>query len=401
MAKKVAVVTGSRADYGLLRPTIGAFANDSRFALQLIVGAMHLSSAFGLTVREIEDDSFPIAARVETTDVVGPVDLGRAFSEAIARFTETLNALQPDLLLVLGDRHEMLSAALAATGLGIPIAHIHGGELSEGSVDDALRHCLTKLSQIHFVATRVYGERVCQLGEQPDRVHVVGAPGIEAIRSLPLLDREALADALGITLGRPLVALTLHPESLHPGAATVEASEVVRGIDEVVDRTGTVVVTLPNDDLGNAQTRQVLLAYAQGHPNVHAFRALGQLRYLSLLRHADAVVGNSSSALIEAPSFELPAVNVGDRQRGRLRAPNVIDSAPNAGAVAAALSRALGSDFRTSLAGIESPYGSGDTSSRILRVLAEARTQELRRKRFFDLPDAAWRSSLELGNGGR
>ena len=154
----------------------------------------------------------------------------------------------------------MLSAALAATGLGIPIAHIHGGEFSEGSVDDALRHCLTKLSQIHFVATRVYGERVCQLGEQPDRVHVVGAPGIEAIRSLPLLDREALADALGITLGRPLVALTLHPESLHPGAATVEASEVVRGVDEVVDQTGTVIVALPNDGLGDAQTRQVLLA---------------------------------------------------------------------------------------------------------------------------------------------
>jgi UDP-hydrolysing UDP-N-acetyl-D-glucosamine 2-epimerase len=363
---------------------------------------MHLSSAFGLTVRDIEEDSFPIAARVETTDVVEPADLGRAFSEAIAGFTETLAALRPNFLLVLGDRHEMLSAALAATGLGIPIAHVHGGELSEGSVDDAMRHCLTKLARIHFVATRAYGERVCQMGEQPDRVHVVGAPAIEAIRTLPLLDRDELADALGgVALEHPLVTLTLHPESLHPETATVEASEVVRGTDGVIGPTGTVVVTLPNDDLGNEQTRQVLLDYADGHPRVHAFQSLGQLRYLSLLRHADAVVGNSSSALIEAPSFELPAVNVGDRQRGRLRPPNVIDTEPEAGAVAAALTLALDSDFRASLAGIESPYGSGDTSSRILRVLAEARPEELRQKRFFDLPNGAWRSSLDLGNGGR
>ena len=313
----------------------------------------------------------------------------------------SLTALQPDLLLVLGDRHEALSAALAATGLGVAIAHIHGGELSEGSIDDAQRHCLTKLAHIHFVAARTYGERVCQLGEQPERVFVVGAPATEAIGTLRLLDRDELAEALGgIALESPLIALSLHPASLEPREAASEAGEVVAGLDRIVAHGGTVVVTLPGDDLGNVQTRAVLLEYAEERANVHTFAALGQLRYLSLLRHADALVGNSSSGLIESPSFKLPTVNVGDRQQGRLRAPNVIDSEAEAGAVAEELTRALDPRFRASLADLQSPFGGGAVSTRILDVLATS-DDALRHKRFLDLPDAPWRAALTFGSDRR
>jgi UDP-hydrolysing UDP-N-acetyl-D-glucosamine 2-epimerase len=400
--RKIAVVTGSRADYGLLRPTLRALSSDARFELQLLVAAMHLSEQYGLTVREIDDDGFPIAARVETPDVQAPEDLGRAFSEAIAGFGAAFARLGPDFLVVLGDRHEILSAALAATGFGIAIAHVHGGELSEGSVDDSLRHCVTKLAHIHFVANRLYGERVCQLGEQPDHVYVVGAPALEVIRGLELLDREQLADALGeITLRRPLVVLTLHPASLDPDAAAGEAHAVVRGVARVIGKDGTVVITLPNDDLGNVQTRRALLEYAEEEPNVFAFQALGQLRYLSLLSHADAMVGNSSSGLIEAPAFDLPTINVGDRQRGRLRASNVLDCESSVDAVANTLTRALNSNFRASLAGMENPYGSRDTSARILDVLASTNADEVRDKRFFDLPEGQWRSEIPFGDGIR
>jgi UDP-hydrolysing UDP-N-acetyl-D-glucosamine 2-epimerase len=306
-----------------------------------------------------------------------------------------------ELLLVLGDRHEALSAALAATGLGIPIAHVHGGELSEGSIDDSQRHCLTKLAHIHFVAARLYGERVCQLGEQPERVFVVGAPTLEAIRDLTLLAPGDLSEALGgIELERPLVVLTLHPASLEPTRAPADAAVVLAGLDDALEGSGTVVLTLPGDDLGGVETRQALLAYADGRPNVHAFASLGQLRYLSLLRHADVVLGNSSSGLLETPSFRVPTVNVGDRQRGRLRAANVIDAEAERRAVASSLRRALDPAFRIGLGELESPFGDGDTSRRIVKVLS-ALPNQLRAKRFLDLPEGPWRSTLVLGSDRR
>jgi len=360
---------------------------------------MHLNPKYGLTVDEIERDGFEASARVETPDVHDPGDLAAALAQAIEGFSESLGKLQPNLLLVLGDRHEILSAALAATAHGVPVAHVHGGELSEGSIDDMFRHCVTKLAHIHFVATRAYAERVCQLGERPERVHVVGAAAIEAIRTMPLLERDALGEALGLVLESPLVALTLHPASLEPELADRDAMVVTFGLDAAIGETGTVVLTLPNDDPGNVQTRRRLDEYAQQRSNVHVFDALGQLRYLSLLRHADVVVGNSSSGLIEAPSFNVPVVNVGSRQQGRFRAANVIDCEADAGAVELAVKRALDPGFRSSLEAGSSPLGEGNVSSQILEVLAAAvPVDELRRKRFFDLPDAEWRPSLSLGS---
>lgn len=396
---RVAVVTGSRADYGLLRPTIAALRDDPRFELELLVTAMHLDPVHGLTVAEIQADGHRFA-RVPIPGEQGiSGDVARRLGAATLAFTEALSAATPDVLLVLGDRFEILAASLAATALELPIGHLHGGELSEGSLDDATRHCVTKLAHLHFVATRAYAERVCQLGEEPWRVHVVGAAAIESIRSLPLLDRDALAGALELgALRAPLIALTLHSTSLGPERAGAEARAVVEGVEDALAGSGTVIVTLPNDDPGSEQTRAEMLRWSEASPAVHAYPSLGQLRYLSLLRSADAVVGNSSSALIEAPSFELPVVNIGDRQRGRLLAANVLSCAPVRDEVARTLGRALDPDFRASLAGVPSPYGDGNVSRHILEVLAGAPSRDrLRDKCFVDLPDGPWRETLALG----
>lgn len=390
---RVAVVTGTRADYGLLRPTLAALHTDARFDLQLVACAMHLSGRFGMTVEAIE---FPIAARIETDpDDAAPGALGRRLAAAVSGFTAAFEALEPDALIVLGDRYEMLGAALAAMAHAVPVLHIHGGELSEGSADDMMRHCITKLAHVHLVAARAYGERVCQLGEQPDRVHVTGAAALDSIRELELLDRDALGEALDLRLGSPLVALTLHPASLQVETAGREADEVLVGVDASVPAGATVIVSLPNDDPGNFAVRERLGAWVASRRGAHAFESLGQRRYLSLLSHADVMVGNSSSGLIEAPAFALPVVNVGDRQRGRVAGAGVIPCAAERGAVAGAVRRALDPAFRATLSPHANPYGAGSVRDRVLEVLADL-PDDVRDKRFLDLPDGPWREELRL-----
>lgn len=395
---KVAVVTGSRADYGLLSPTLCALRDDARFDMCLLATAMHLDPEYGETLAQIEADGHAITALVAAgARVHRREDFARNLGCATVAFSETLAACAPDLLLVLGDRFESLAAALAATGQGIPIAHMHGGELSEGSLDDSLRHCVTKLSHLHFVATRSHAERVCQLGEDPSRIHVVGAAGPESIRALALLDRAQLADALELgDLPTPLLALTLHPASLDPERAGIHAAALTSAVDEVLQGEGCVIVTLPNDDPGSTSVREHLLAWARARENVHTYATLGQRRYLSLLGNADAVLGNSSSAIIEAPSLRVPVVNVGERQRGRLTAENVLSCEATLPAIVAALRRALDPAFRGSLGDLENPYDQGDVSARVVEILSAAALADLLHKRFFDLPDAPWRVHLSL-----
>jgi len=395
---RVAVVSGSRADYGLLRPTITALRDDPRFELELLVTAMHLEEEHGLTVTEIEADGYDFTRVPIDGQTSNHGDFGRRIGRATVSFTDVLTECGAEIVLVLGDRFEVLATALAATALGLPIAHIHGGELSEGSLDDATRHCVTKLAHYHFVATRAYGERVCQLGEQPWRVHVVGAAAIESIRELDLLDSDALMPRLGLNaLETPLIALTLHPVSLEPELAGTQARIVTAAVDEVLDGHGTVVLTLPNDDPGSRSTRAELLGWSEASERVHAFASLGQHRYLSLLSNADAVVGNSSSAIIEAPSFRVPVVNIGARQRGRIMARNVLSCPPARDEIVRTLRQALDPGFRASLADLMSPYGDGDVSRRILDVLAATSRLQVRDKQFYDLPDGSWRASLEFG----
>lgn len=391
---RVAIVSGSRADYGLLRPTIQAMRADPRFEPALLVTAMHLQPCYGRTISEIEADGIPIAARVPAGGPVDqPGDFGRNLGTATISFTDALSACHPDLLLVLGDRFEILAASLAATGLSLPIAHMHGGELSEGSLDDATRHCVTKLAHLHLVAAPEYAERVLQFGEEPWRIHVVGAAGLESILSLDLLERDALAAALGLPrLEPPLISLTLHAASLTPARSAEEAAAVAGAVDDVLQDAGTVIVTLPNDDPGSGAVRERLQAWTAERDRVHAFDSLGQLRYLSLLRHADAVVGNSSSAVLEAPAFAVPVVNVGDRQRGRIHPANVISVPAERTAIATALGTALTPAFRESINDMVNPYGDGRVSHRVLNALARApEPARLREKRFVDLPDGDWR----------
>lgn len=394
-AIRVAVLTGGRADYGLLRPTIQALAADERFEPLVIAAAMHLDPLYGDTLAELAADGVPVAGRVPTPhDPALPGEYAQRLAAGLRGATAAFAALEPDVLLVLGDRHEALSAALAATALSIPIAHLHGGELSEGSLDDAMRHCITKLAHVHLPATRDYAERIVQLGEDPRHVHVVGAAGIEGIRTLEPLSREQLAAELGLErLGTPLLTVTFHPASLDAGAAGAQAREVAGAIEDALGD-GTAIVTLPNDDPGQQDVRAALLELAERHPGVHAHQSLGQRRYLALLAHADAVVGNSSSGIIEAPSFRLPTVNVGDRQRGRTRAGSIIDVPPERAAVAQAIGRAVDPAFRASLEGMQSPYGDGHVAEKVLEILAATPLDTLRAKRFHDLPDGPWRQAL-------
>lgn len=385
----VAAVSGGRSDFGLLRPTLQALHAADQFELRLVVTAMHLDPRFGETLDEIENAGLPVYAQVPVT----AEDHAGRISEALLKLHDVLAGA--DLLLILGDRYEALAAALAATALGIPIAHLHGGELSEGSLDDAMRHCITKLAHLHFPAARPYAERIVQLGEDPTRVHVVGAAGLEAIRDLELLSRTELATELGHPLDAPLVAVTVHPESLVPDDGAALGAAVCTAVEAALGDAGSAVITLPNDDPGNEAVRAAMLAFADGRPNVHVHVALGHLRYLSLLRHADAIVGNSSSALLEAPAFHVPVVDVGDRQRGRIKPANVIEAAADPVAVTDSLRRALEPGFRAGLAGMENPYGDGDVSRRVIAALAAAPpTAELRRKHFFDLPDGPWRGAV-------
>ncbi len=396
---KVAVITGSRADYGLLRPTLFALREHPHFEPQLLVASMHLDPVYGETLAEIEDDGHVIAARIPAgAPVRAAGDFARNIGRATIAFSDVLTACAPDVLLVLGDRFEVMAGALAATSLRIPVAHIHGGELSEGSLDDCLRHCITKLSCLHFVATRAYAERVCQLGEDPASVHVVGAAASESIDRITLLDRAELARALALEgLPSSLVALTLHPESRNPDAAELQTRAVTDALDDVLKGAGCVIVTLPNDDPGSAIVREGLISWGATRANVHVFAMLGQQRYLSLLGCADVVVGNSSSAIIEAPSFRVPVVNVGERQRGRLMAANVVSCPALRQAVAGALRGVLDPAFRASLDGLENPYDHGDVAVRILATLGDTAFVS-GGKRFFDLPDGPWRSQLELAH---
>lgn len=392
-------MTGTRADYGLLRPTIAAVHEDERFELQLIVAGMHLEERYGMTVDEIEADGFPIADRVPTGDAAeAEGGVATATERALAGFGAALRRGRPGVLLVLGDRYDALAAALAATLQGVAVGHLHGGERSEGSIDDAMRHAITKLAHLHFVATREYAERVVQLGEEQWRVHLTGAAALESIATLDLLGRDALAAELGLSaLESPVVSLTLHPTSLEPGAAQKEAEATVAALDAAVGEVGTVIVSLPNDDPGNEATRAVLERWVADRQTAHAFASLGQLRYLSLLSHTDVVVGNSSSGLLETPSFRVPVVNIGDRQAGRVRAANVIDVPATVAEITVALERALDPAFRDGLRDLRSPYGEGDVSRRVLEALASAPPlEQLRRKSFVDLPEGPWRAALEL-----
>lgn len=385
MARTVGVVTVARSDYGHLVPLLEALRDRSGLALQLYVAGAHLSARFGRTVEAIERDGWPIAARVETTGASdAAVDVAAGVGAGVAGFARAFAHGRPDLIVLLGDRLEMLAAAVAALPLALPVAHLHGGEVTEGAVDEQARHALTKLSHVHFAAAEVYARRLLQMGEEPWRVHCCGAPGLDRFARLSALSRAELAERVGLPLRRPTLLVTFHPVTLEPGEAGAQSEELAAALEMVE---GDVVITYPGADAAYETVIRRLEGLAASRPGTRLLPTLGEDAYGALLREADVMVGNSSSGLIEAPSFGLPAVNVGIRQRGRLRAANVIDVGPRRDEVAAGIRRALAPGFRESLRGLVNPYGDGRAAPRIAEVLASVELgPRLLRKRFVDRP---------------
>lgn len=366
MARKICVVTGSRAEYGFLYWVLHDLRADASFDLQLVVTGMHLAPEFGLTVREIERDGFPIARRVEmllSGDTPGAI--AKSIGLGVIGMSDAVEQLAPEVLIVLGDRFEILAAVQACLVHNIPVAHIAGGDTTEGAFDESIRHAITKMAHVHFVTNEESALRVRQLGEDPKNVHVVGSPGLDHLRRRPLLDRPALEQALGAPLGKRNLLVTFHPVTLEPGESEGQFAELLAALDTQPADTA-IWFTYPNADTGGRLIAAVLQAWAATRQDrVHVFSSLGQLNYLSLMAQVDAVVGNSSSGLYEAPSLKVATVDIGTRQRGRLAAASVVNCAPSRKEIGDAIRRAMGLDCGQ----VISPYGDGQTAGRILRIL--------------------------------
>jgi len=368
--RKIAVVTGTRAEYGLMYWIIKGIHDDPELELQLIVTGTHLSHEFGMTVNEIEIDGFPIADRVEmllSSD--SETAVATSMGLAMIGFARSYERLKPDILLVLGDRFETFSAVASAIPFKIPIAHIHGGESTEGSMDESFRHAITKMSHFHFPATEEYAKRIIQMGENPDRVFCFGAPGLESIFRLKLLSKNQLCQTLQIPMNKGIGIVTYHPATLEDNTTKnniTEILEALKGFENIF-----WIFTYPNADMGGRLiVREIQGFITENLERGRLFSSLGQLKYLSLMKHATLMVGNSSSGIIEAPSFKLPVVNIGDRQKGRVRAKNVIDvNVCNRKNISEAIKTAVSEVFVASIRDVENPYGKGNMSRDIIEKL--------------------------------
>lgn len=381
--RRIAVFTGSRAEYGLLYWLMKEIDASASLELNVIVGAMHLSPRFGDTWRCIEEDGFKIDAKI---DLLLSSNTGVGVAKSIGLGTigmaDALERLAPDVLVILGDRFEALAAAQTALVMGIPIAHLHGGELTEGAYDDAIRHAITKMSTLHFVAADDYRRRVIQLGESPETVFNVGAVGLDHVMRTPRYTREELSESLGFALDRPFLLVTYHPvtAAMEPPAESFQA--LLDALDSFTDHN--IILTYPNADNGSESLISLLESFAERQPHrVLAIRSLGFRRYLAAVAEADAVIGNSSSGLIEVPGLGVPTVNIGQRQAGRLAADSVVHCDAEEASIRKAIEQALLPSFREHCAHVSNPYGAGNAAGRIVKVLASQPL--LRNKHFHDI----------------
>ena len=383
--RKILIATVGRSDYGICRSVMNRIAAEPDLHYELLVSGAHLSEVSGNTVSEIIDDARPIAARVALPETLaGPSAMAEAMGAAMAGSARVLRESRPDILLVLGDRFEMFAVAAAAVPFNIPIAHIHGGELSFGAIDDVFRHAITKMAHLHFAATRDYADRIIRMGEEPWRVTVSGAPALDTVREATLPDRATLSQHFGISLDRPPLLVTFHPTTRQLEDAH---GQVVALLDALRQLDHPVVFTAPNADAGSDIIRSEYRLFLSERLDCRLVENFGALNYLAMLREAAAVVGNSSSGLIETPAFEVPTVNIGDRQQGRTRAANVIDVAVSSDAILGGIRKALDPAFRSALAGLVNPYGEGHAAERIVEVLKSAELgSRLVAKRFYDGP---------------
>lgn len=369
MSRKVAVFTGTRAEYGLLYWLIHGIEASQHLDLQLIVTGMHLSPEFGETWKQIEQDGFKIDAKVEillSSDT--PVGVVKSIGIGVLGFADALDRLKPDVLVVLGDRFEALAVVQAALIMKIPVVHLHGGEITEGAYDDAIRHAISKMSQLHFVAAEAYRLRVIQMGESPDRVFNVGAIGLDHLLRTPRMDRAQLSQSLGFSLKSPFFLVTYHPVTLQSEDPVASFNALLEALDTFPEHQ--VILTYPNADNGGRAIIPLLEVYAQRQPErVLAIPSLGFKRYLSVVPLACAVVGNSSSGIIEVPAFGVPTVNIGVRQKGRLAASSVLDCEPTAADIKRVLNEAVSAQFTALCKTTVNPYGQGNASEAIISVL--------------------------------
>lgn len=385
MVRTIGVVTGGRADYGILRPVLRAIQATPEFKLHLLVTGTHLAEAFGLTVQEIQQDGFPIGDRFALPlESDTPAGIATAMGVATVKFAESYARQRPDLLLVVGDRFEMLAAVSAALPFKIPIAHIHGGESTEGAIDESIRHAITKMSHLHFVSTEAYRRRVIQMGEEPWRVIVSGAPSLDNLRAIQLLSRDALEVKIGVRLVRPPLLVTYHPVTLEYEQCEWQVRELLAAL-ETCERP--IVFTMPNADTNGRSIVPLMQAFLAQHPAARFVPNLGMVGYFSMMAQAGAMVGNSSSGIIEAASFKLPVVNIGTRQRSRLHGPNVLDVGYHRVEIQEGIRTALSPSFRETLAVCTNLYGDGHAAERIVARLKQvALNDQLLVKRFYEVP---------------
>lgn len=386
MKRKICVVTATRAEYGLLRPVIFALMNDVSFKVEVAVTAAHLSPEFGLTYKEIENDGIKISKKIETlmsSDT--SVSISKSMGLTIIGFAEYFDESRPDALLVLGDRYETLAVCCAAMNARIPIIHMYGGETTEGAVDEAVRHAITKMSLLHFTSTEAYRKRVIQLGENPDNAFCVGAIGVENIMKMCLMEKQELAASLSFALDKQYAVVTFHPVTLENDSAEEQFAELLKALENHKELK--YIITKANADAGGRIINKMIDDYAVDNPNVAAFESLGNRCYLSALKYSAMVIGNSSSGIVEAPSFGIPTINIGDRQKGRIQAESVINCAPNCEDISAAMETAASPSFRDKAAHVANPYGDGHTTEKIINIIKnkfKCGGFELKKK-FFDV----------------
>ena len=384
---KICVVSGTRAEYGLLKWVIKGIKESKRLNLQLVVTGMHLSPEFGLTYMEIENDGFCIDEKLEiliSSDT--PMGISKSVGLGVIGFSDVFKRLNPDLLVLLGDRYEIFSAASAAMIHRIPIAHLHGGESTEGLIDEPIRHSITKMSHLHFVSTKQYQKRVAQLGEQPKNIHMVGGLGVDSINKLKLLNFKDLEEQLNFKLGKKNLLITFHPVTLDSNSSEEQMNQLLSSLKELIDVN--FIFTMPNADTDGRILIKIINKFVNKSPLTRkAFTSLGQLRYLSCIKHFNGVVGNSSSGLLEVPTFRKGTVNIGDRQRGRVKAKSVIDCNPEKKSISKAIQKLFSSKFQNSLNMITNPYGNGGASEKIIRIIENTSLSNILKKKFYDLKE--------------
>lgn len=384
---KICIVTGSRAEYGIMKPLFLHFSNGREVDLQVIVTGMHLSPEFGFTYQEIEEDGFPITEKIEILlSSATAIGVSKSLGLACISFSEAFERLKPDLILLLGDRYEIFAAATAALLTNIPIAHLHGGELTEGAVDDAFRHSITKMSTLHFTSTENYRKRVIQLGEQPSHVFSFGALGVENVKQVSLLTKQELEANLRFTIESPFAVITFHPVTLEQHSTREQFSSLLEALNRFPKMT--LLFTKANSDAEGQIINQMIEEYVKTRKNAIVFASLGQQKYFSTLQFADVVIGNSSSGIIEAPSFHIPTVNIGNRQKGRIYAESVIHCSSDKEAIYKALLQAMDSTMKEKCIHIKNPYEGTDTSKKIVQCILNYLNQNNgeKKKEFYTIP---------------